>query len=131
MDRLQELSVLVAVIDHGSLTAAARRLRRSPPAVTRALAALENRVGVRLVERSTRRLSPTQTGRVLAERARALLHEYESANGRHHLIVTGFDLAKIRSCLTGYARTCSAKTWHEAAMKLSRLGHWEFEDYRL
>jgi hypothetical protein len=52
-------------------------------------------------------------------------------DGRHHLIVTGFDLAKIRSYLTGYAGTCSAKTWHEAAMKLSRLGHWEFEDYRL
>ena len=52
--------MLVAVIDHGSLAAAARRLRRSPPAVTRALAALEGRVGVRLVERSTRRLSVTE-----------------------------------------------------------------------
>src|SRR5690348_6003369 len=44
MDRLDELAVLVAVIDNGSLAAAARRLRRSPPAVTRALAALEERV---------------------------------------------------------------------------------------
>ena len=79
MDRLQELAVLVAVIDHSSLAAAARRLRRSPPAVTRALAALEGRLGVRLVERSTRRLSVTEAGRAFAERARALLNEYDSA----------------------------------------------------
>jgi DNA-binding transcriptional LysR family regulator len=82
MDRLQELAVLVAVIDHGSLAAAARRLRRSPPAVTRALAALEDRVGVRLVERSTRRLSITEAGRGFAERARALLNEYDVAVSR-------------------------------------------------
>lgn len=92
MDRLQELAVLVAVIDHGSLSAAARRLRRSPPAVTRALAALERRLGVRLVERSTRRVSPTETGRVFAERARALLHEYDSA-------VTGLADAPLRGLL--------------------------------
>jgi DNA-binding transcriptional LysR family regulator len=92
MDRLQELAVLVAVIDHGSLSAAARRLRRSPPAVTRALAALENRLGVRLVERTTRRLSPTESGRVFAERARALLHEYDSA-------VTGLTDAPLRGLL--------------------------------
>jgi DNA-binding transcriptional LysR family regulator len=81
MDRLQELAVLVAVVDHGSLAAAARRLRRSPPAVTRALAALEGRVGTQLVERSTRRLSVTEAGRAFAERARALLNGYDSAVG--------------------------------------------------
>jgi DNA-binding transcriptional LysR family regulator len=81
MDRLDELTVLVAVIDHGSLAAAARRLRRSPPAVTRALAALEQRAGVRLIERTTRRLSATEAGRAVAERARALLGEYDAAVG--------------------------------------------------
>ena len=79
MDRLDELAVLVAIIDHGSLAVAGRRLRRSPPAITRALANLEDRSGTRLVERTTRRLSPTAAGRALAERARALLTEYESA----------------------------------------------------
>jgi DNA-binding transcriptional LysR family regulator len=82
MDRLQELAVLVAVIDHGSLAAAARRLRRSAPAVTRALAALEHRIGARLVERSTRRLSVTEAGRAFGERARALLNEYDVAFNR-------------------------------------------------
>lgn len=78
MDRIDELAVLVAVIDHGSLVAAARRLRRSPPAITRALSALEDRVGARLVERTTRRLSPTAAGRALAESSRALLGAYEA-----------------------------------------------------
>lgn len=79
MDRLDELAVLVAVVDQGSLVGAARRLRRSPPAITRALAALEQRVGARLIERTTRRLSPTGAGRVLAEESRALLSAYDEA----------------------------------------------------
>lgn len=79
MDRLDELAVLVAVVDEGSLVAAARRLRRSPPAVTRALSALESRVGARLVERTTRQLSPTDAGRKLADESRALLSAYDQA----------------------------------------------------
>jgi DNA-binding transcriptional LysR family regulator len=79
VDRLDELAVLVAVVDGGSLVAAARRLRRSAPAVTRALAALESRVGARLVERTTRRLAPTDAGRALAENSRALLNAYGEA----------------------------------------------------
>jgi len=78
-DRLDELVVFRAVAEAGSLVGAARRLRRSAPAVTRALAALEARAGVRLVERSTRRLALTEEGLRLAERARPLLADYESA----------------------------------------------------
>lgn len=50
--------------------------------------------------------------------------------GRHHLVVSKFDLPQIRSFLALYAKTCAGKTWQEAAMKLSRLGKWEFEDYK-
>lgn len=82
MDRLDELEVLVAVVEHGSLAAAARRLRRSPPAVTRALAALEARMGMRLIERTTRRLAPTEAGKTLAQSARALLGAYDTAVNR-------------------------------------------------
>lgn len=76
MDRLDELATFVAILDAGSLAAAGRKLRRSPPAVTRALAALEGRLGARLVERTTRRLAPTDTGRRLAEQARRLLADH-------------------------------------------------------
>jgi DNA-binding transcriptional LysR family regulator len=79
MDRLDELTTFLAIFEAGSLVSASRRLRRSPPAVTRALGALEERVGLRLFERTTRRLGPTEAGRSLVERARALLADYEAA----------------------------------------------------
>lgn len=79
MDRLDELSVFVAILEAGGLARAARRLRRSPAAVTRSLAALEARAGVRLVERTTRKLAATEAGRALAERARRLLADYQAA----------------------------------------------------
>jgi DNA-binding transcriptional LysR family regulator len=79
MDRLDELAILVAIIESGSLISASRRLRRSPPAVTRALSALEDRIGSRLVERTTRRLAPTEAGSALAERARVILADYDEA----------------------------------------------------
>ncbi|WP_413504390.1 LysR family transcriptional regulator [Serratia grimesii] len=79
MDRLDELAIFVAVIQHGSLAAAGRKLRRSAPAITRAIASLEQRFGARLVERTTRRLAPTEAGLRLVERAQLLLHEYQAA----------------------------------------------------
>jgi DNA-binding transcriptional LysR family regulator len=79
MDRLEELAIFVAITDAGSLVGASRRLRHSPPAVTRALSALEDRIGLRLVERTTRRLAPTEAGSALADRARTLLADYDQA----------------------------------------------------
>jgi DNA-binding transcriptional LysR family regulator len=79
MDRLDVLAVLAAVLETGSLAAAGRRLRRSPPAITRAIASLEQRAGARLIERTTRRLSPTAAGQALTERARLLLDGYDEA----------------------------------------------------
>ncbi|MBJ7410633.1 MAG: LysR family transcriptional regulator [Phenylobacterium sp.] len=92
MDRLDELAVFVAVLETGSLAAAARRLRRSPAAVTRTLAALEGRIGARLVERTTRRLAVTEAGRRLADEARTVLAAYEAA-------MTGEDDGPLRGML--------------------------------
>jgi DNA-binding transcriptional LysR family regulator len=89
MDRLDELQVLVAIFDGGSLAAAARRLRRSAPAVTRTLAALETRVGARLVERTTRRLTPTEAGRRMADNARQVLGAYADAMQAHDTAISG------------------------------------------
>ena len=77
MDRLDELTIFLAILDGGSLAAASRRLRRSPPAVSRILAGLEGRMGIRLVERTTRRIAPTEAGRQLADQARRLLSDYD------------------------------------------------------
>lgn len=92
MDRLDELAIFAAIAEAGSLAAAARRLGRSAPAVTRALSGLEARAGLRLVERTTRRLSLTEAGREVAERARALLADYD-------LTLHGLAAAPVRGLL--------------------------------
>ena len=79
MDRLDELAIFVRIVEEGGLARAARRLRRSPPAVTRALASLEARVGQRLIDRTTRRLAPSDAGHALYEKARSLVADYEAA----------------------------------------------------
>lgn len=62
MDRIDAMAAFVAAVDEGSLAAAARRLGRSPAAVTRAVALLERRTGTRLLYRTTRVLRLTEAG---------------------------------------------------------------------
>jgi len=78
-DRLDELALLLAILDRGSLSAAARKTRRSPAAVTRILNDLEARLGARLFERTTRRVAATEAGLIFAEHARRLLDGYDNA----------------------------------------------------
>lgn len=80
MDRLHELEVFVAVAGLGSLTKAAAKLHLSPPAATRALAALEDRLGARVFQRTTRSLSLTEVGARYLDSARRVLVEYEAAH---------------------------------------------------
>ena len=92
MDRLDELAIFVAILDTGSLAGAGRQLRRSRPAVTRALAGLEERVGARLIARTTRQLTPTDAGRALATSARRMLADYEAS-------MSGVAAAPVRGLL--------------------------------
>jgi DNA-binding transcriptional LysR family regulator len=80
MDKLRALKTFVAIVDGGSLTAAADALDSSLPAVVRTLAALEAQIGVRLLNRTTRRLSLTDDGRQYLERARRILADIEDAD---------------------------------------------------
>lgn len=77
MDRLDALSIFVAVAEQGSFVAAARRLGRSPAAMTRAVAALEDRLGTRLLNRTTRAMALTDEGARYLDSARRLLAELE------------------------------------------------------
>jgi DNA-binding transcriptional LysR family regulator len=82
MDRIEDIEVFAEVAGQGSFTAAARRLNRSPTAITRAVAELEARLGVRLLNRTTRAVSLTDAGeRFLlgARRVLADLAEIEQA----------------------------------------------------
>ena len=78
MDRLRAMEAFVAVVDAGGFAAAGARLRMSPPAVTRAVAALEDRLGMRLLNRTTRRVGLTEGGARYLESARRLLGEVEA-----------------------------------------------------
>jgi DNA-binding transcriptional LysR family regulator len=79
MDRSLEMAVFVAVVDAGSFVAAAEPLRMSKAAVSRHVDALEKRLGVRLLQRTTRRLSLTEPGRVFHRRAKAVLSALDEA----------------------------------------------------
>lgn len=79
MDRFQELKVFVAVAETGGFAKAAVRIGSSPPAVTRTIAGLEQRLGTELFARTTRRVHLTETGKLFLERARGLLSDFEAA----------------------------------------------------
>ncbi|MHB1122522.1 MAG: LysR family transcriptional regulator [Ramlibacter sp.] len=79
MDRFQEMSVFAAVVDAGSFVGASDALEMSKPAVSRHVAELEARLGVRLLHRTTRRLSLTEEGEVFYARCKELLGELEEA----------------------------------------------------
>jgi len=79
MDRFQELRVFVAVADTGGLARAAAQIHSSPPAVTRSLAGLEERLNVRLFDRTTRSLHLTEPGAKFLEDARRVLADLEAA----------------------------------------------------
>lgn len=79
MDRVLQMEVFTAINDSGSFVQAADRLRMSPPAVTRSMNALEDRLGVQLLTRSTRQLTLTDAGARFLVATRQLLSEIEAA----------------------------------------------------
>jgi DNA-binding transcriptional LysR family regulator len=80
MDRLHLMTIFVAVADAQSFAGGARRLGMSPPAVTRAISALEQRLGVRLLTRTTRIVRTTEAGLRYLEDARRIIAETDEAD---------------------------------------------------
>lgn len=79
MDTLRSLQCFVRAVELGSLSAVAREQHTTQSNVSKIVAALEDDLGVRLLERSTASLSPTMPGRRFYERARGVLEEYADA----------------------------------------------------
>jgi DNA-binding transcriptional LysR family regulator len=79
MDRLRAMETFVRVVEAGSFSRAAQLLHTGQPAVSKAIAALEERLGVRLLLRSTRGLHTTEAGLAFYERARHALDEADQA----------------------------------------------------
>ncbi|MCP4332235.1 MAG: LysR family transcriptional regulator [Gammaproteobacteria bacterium] len=80
MDRFHLMTVFVAVAEEQGFAAGARRLGISPPAVTRAIATLEQRLGVKLFNRTTRYVRTTEAGQGYLEDVRRILGEADSAD---------------------------------------------------
>lgn len=81
MDRALEMQVFCTVVDKGSFTAAVDALGMSKAAVSRHVGALEERLGARLLQRTTRRLSLTEAGRLFYQQAREILALLDVAEG--------------------------------------------------
>jgi DNA-binding transcriptional LysR family regulator len=102
MDRFALMETFISVIEAGSLSAAARRLNVGQPAVSKSIAQLEAKLGVRLLLRSTRGLTPTEAGQQFYERARRALEEADEAE----LAARGSGAG-----LSGRLRICAAVTF--------------------
>ena len=89
----------------------AGRLRRRPV------------VRLRLRRRGLRQLHQ------LREHLEELIRRDGPVNGRHHVIIDTFDWPALQSYFQKLVTRCPGQDWHEIAAKLSRYGHWEFEDY--
>jgi DNA-binding transcriptional LysR family regulator len=79
MDVLTGMSIFVAVVENNSLAGAARHMNLSPSVVSKQLSALEDRLGVRLLNRTTRRVSLTEVGSAYFERCKRILADVDEA----------------------------------------------------
>ena len=80
MDKLRQMQVFVAVAEESGFAAASRRLGISPPAATRAIATLEEALGVKLLKRTTRHTQVTEAGHRYLQDARRILDEVAMAD---------------------------------------------------
>ena len=80
MDRLTSLSAFVRVVDNGGFSAAGRKLNMSTTMVSNHIQALEERLGARLLNRTTRKVSLTEVGRAYYQRATQILADLEQAD---------------------------------------------------
>lgn len=97
MGRLREMEMFVRVVETGSFSAAARYLNIGQPAVSKMIAGLEDRLGVRLLVRSTRRLSPTEAGTAFYERALRAITEADEAEAAARGAGVGLE-GRLRIC---------------------------------
>ncbi|MEO1192241.1 MAG: LysR family transcriptional regulator [Pseudomonadota bacterium] len=84
MNPIEQLRAFAAVVTSGSFTAAASRLGLSPQLVSKYVKLLEEDLGVRLLNRTTRSVQPTETGRAFFERAVALIDGYDELRASLH-----------------------------------------------
>ncbi|WP_427306083.1 LysR substrate-binding domain-containing protein [Cupriavidus sp. H39] len=93
--KLHHLHALTAIAQHGSINAAARALCLSQPAITKTMRELESEIGVPLLNRNSWGVTVTEEGRLLLERARVIVHEFERAE-REMAVIRGRRASSLR-----------------------------------
>ncbi|MEP0248401.1 MAG: LysR family transcriptional regulator, partial [Roseobacter sp.] len=102
---LDTIEAFVALADAGSFALAGQRVGRDPTIISRRVQALEARLGVRLAERSTRRVTLTEAGRAYLERLRPLLRELAAADREASAFAEGAPRGNLRLSLpTSFGR---------------------------
>ena len=91
MDRLREMEIFIRVVETGSFSAAGRDFNLGQPSVSKTIAALEERLGARLLVRSTRQLSPTEAGTAYYERASRVVAEANEAEAAAQGVGAGIE----------------------------------------
>ncbi len=114
MDRFSEMQIFVAVAESEGFAAGARKLKISPPAATRAVADLEHRLGIKLLNRTTRYVRVTDAGQRYLDDCKRILAQVteadEAAIGinaapRGHLVITApvlFGRMYVMPCVVEY-----------------------------
>ena len=99
--KLSEIRTFVALAETGSFSAAGKLLGRDPTVASRGVQSLERRVGVRLVDRSTRLVKLTDAGALYFARVRPLLHELDAADREASSLASGDPRGRLRVALPG------------------------------
>jgi DNA-binding transcriptional LysR family regulator len=102
MDRFHELNAFIAVVEAGGFSAAARRTGDSQPAISKAIGALEKRLGVALFNRSTRSVTLTDQGQRYYDRTKPLVDEMDDADS---------ELTRSTLNVSGLIRIAAASTF--------------------
>lgn len=120
MDRFQTMRTFLHVVDEGGFTAAARKLGVDQALVTRQIADLENHLGIKLLERTTRKIRLTEAGDIFLVRCRKILAEVSEAEA---------EVSRSYQQMAGRVRLAlpTAFSMEHAARRLSQL-HEEFPD---
>lgn len=107
MDQFAAMETFVAVVEEGSLSQAARRLNKTPSAVTKLIGALEDELGVKLLERTTRRLALTELGQLYLATASEVLQKWRDGTRR---------LAELDGTPRGALKVTAAQSFGHAVL---------------
>lgn len=104
MDRVAAVALFIRIVETGSFSKAAAELGITQPTATKAVAAMESRLGVRLLHRTTRGVSPTEVGSLYYEKCKAIAHEIEAADNLATLMQGGVAGTLRVSCSVAFGR---------------------------